>query len=115
MATLSYMYLSKLSHIFVKSQGQSAGSMAQRPDPIPSPQQYQPAKGQHPEGQGSKLALLAFPPGTRSSPAVGHCSTVSAQLRLSPQQIQSAASQHPDGHGGGGFVAASLTFCAICK
>ena len=105
-----YMYLSKLSHVSVKSQGQSAGSMAQRPDPIPSPQQYHPAKGQHPvehvgtavnsnkrrkatsslefwsrkqpEGQGSKLALLAFPPGTRSSPAVGHCSTVSAQLGI---------------------------------
>ena len=43
-----YMYLSKLSHVSVKSQGQSAGSMAHRPDPIPSPQQYHPAKGQHP-------------------------------------------------------------------
>merc|ERR1711971_26344 len=76
---------------------------------IPSPQQYQPANGQQPDGQGSKLALLAFPPELNFCPAVGHCSAVSAQLRLSPQQTQSAASQQPDGQGG--FVAASLTPC----
>ena len=44
----STVFLNGFSKLYFSTQGQSAGSIAHRPEPIPSPQQYQPANGQQP-------------------------------------------------------------------